>query len=107
MRFASARENLPLVDPAPAAPVMEDLEQRQLLSAALSRGGTLWAVGKSGNDVITVSRDRRGSSYVLTVDGIMTVAPARSVRAISLAGGDGNDRIAINDRYGIITAGLI
>ena len=89
---------------------IEDLEQRALLSAALS-GGVLTVTGTSGNDVIMVrtGKDDAGNGQIVVTEavavrphkGATRVAPtvtkfaAADVKSLVVNAGDGNDSVAL------------
>src|SRR5436309_1167907 len=73
-------------------PVVEALENRQMLSASLLRG-VLKIGGTAGDDVITVSASR---TQIIVNDGVKTSRFAKTgVKTISIVTGDGADSITI------------
>ncbi len=73
-------------------PVVEALENRQMLSASLLRG-VLKIGGTTGADVITVSASR---TQIIVNDGVKTSRFAKTgVKTISIVTGDGADSITI------------
>ncbi len=87
------------------APEFESLEARQHLSVGLSRGGTLFSTGTSGNDVITLVRDSMRASRLYVIEnGAVTVVSSHSVRRVVLSGGGGNDTITVDGRAGVVIA---
>jgi Ca2+-binding RTX toxin-like protein len=87
---------------------LEPLEPRRLLSVGVSRGGTLYATGTSGNDSIAIVRDSRHSKrwYVIE-NGVASVASTRGIRRVALSGGGGNDTITVDDAAGLVVASSI
>jgi Ca2+-binding RTX toxin-like protein len=82
---------------------LELLEPRRHLSVGLSRGGTLYATGASGNDTIIVVRDTHKARRIDVIEnGVFARFAVKSVRRIALSGGAGNDTISVNDSAGII-----
>lgn len=77
-------------------PLMEGLEGRTLLSAALTHSGTLLVLGTPHADVISVAIDSQNSSMIdVTVNGNVQSFAVGSVGNIVVNGGGGNDTISI------------
>src|SRR5205823_8915763 len=74
-------------------PVVEALENRQMLSASLLRG-VLKIGGTAGDDVINVSASR---TQIIVNDGVKTSKFTKTlVKTISILTGDGADHITVN-----------
>jgi hypothetical protein len=84
---------------------LETLEQRWFLSVGLSKGGTLYDSGTSGNDRIIIVRDAHKARRIDVIEnGVLARFAASSIRRIALSAGDGNDTIAADDSVGIVVA---
>jgi Ca2+-binding RTX toxin-like protein len=91
--------------PVPARfPVVENLENRTLLSAVLSARGTLGVVGTDGDDVIVVRQDpRRASKIQAIVNGAGQKFDKARVKRIDIYGFAGNDRLTLDDSRAVIS----
>ncbi len=77
-------------------PVIEALENRQMLSASLVRG-VLKIGGTTGDNVITVGIDSANKARIIVNDGVKTSRFTRTlVKTISIVTGDGADKITVN-----------
>src|SRR5438477_7097056 len=76
-------------------PVVEALENRQMLSASLLRGA-LKIGGTAGDDVITVGINPSNKAQIIVNDGVKTSKFSKSlVKSISIVTGDGADKITV------------
>ncbi len=78
-----------------AIPVVEALEQRQMLSAAL-KGAHLEVLGTQGDDVVVVNV--KGPRLVVDVNGERSVFPKGAVRRMTILTGRGDDRIKVSPK---------
>src|SRR2546423_2979402 len=77
-------------------PVVEALENRQMLSASLLRG-VLKIGGTAGDDVITVGINPANKAQIIVNDGVKTSKFNKTlVKTVSILTGDGADRITVN-----------
>src|SRR5688572_67040 len=83
---------------APVAAVVEQLEERRLLSGvSLSRGGTLYVEGSRGDDELYVRRDASNKGMVrVSVNGNDSSLRMKKVKRIVVAAGRGDDYCVVN-----------
>jgi Ca2+-binding RTX toxin-like protein len=83
------------------APQVESLEERRMLSSSISSHGTLDVEGTRRADVVTITKTSRGRIDV-SVNGVHETFRGKSVRAIVVNTGRGDDSVAVcNDNQGI------
>jgi Ca2+-binding RTX toxin-like protein len=85
-----------------AAPVVEPVERRVLLSAAVLTNGVLTVTGTSGADTISVnfawSGGGVGDQFRTTVNGVtqtFTATPTSAVQSLVINAGDGDDTVTV------------
>jgi hypothetical protein len=78
----------------------ESLEPRRLLSASV-QGGTLLVTGTPGNDTITIDFNKQKSLYQVSINKSVQTFRARTVNAISVDAGAGNDSVILTPRVAI------
>lgn len=76
---------------------LEDLEDRRLLSASLSAGGTLTVYGTAQNDTILIAKGRKGALNV-EINGATQSFRIIGVRRIWVDCFAGNDDVAFSSR---------
>lgn len=76
-------------------PVIEALENRQMLSVSLGEDGTLSLIGTEGADVISVRPASRPGRLLARVNDELKVFPAASVKAITMQGLAGDDVMGV------------
>lgn len=80
-----------------ALPVMESLEERQLLSATLHHGN-LVVRGTQGDDTILIAPARNSPRFEVTINGKRSSFARAGVRKLTVLGGRGDDIITIAKR---------
>ena len=90
---------------AAAACVVEELEQRRMLSVApapfLGSGGVLTISGTRRADVITVARNGRRGMLDVTVDGRVSAFKASRVHSFAVTAGAGDDQILVSPKVAL------
>ena len=87
--------------------VVEDLEQRRMMSAApasMGRGGALNIQGTRRSDVISVTPDHRPGIVDVSVNGRVSSFTASRIRRLSIGAGGGNDHVTVSPALNIPAA---
>ena len=91
---------------APVLPVFQQLEERRLLSAAVS-GGILTVVGTDANDTINVGLNATDNTKLdVNVNGtvssfaLLNADTTAAITGIKISGGNGNDTLTVDQTNG-------